>query len=84
MMLYNIASLNYNVGGVRRRGAHYTDAPVGCKAPDRKKFQKIQLVDSAGLLPTPGTPTGLSKADISGFNTPMPNFFSIYTKVNPS
>ncbi|MFB4391568.1 MULTISPECIES: hypothetical protein [unclassified Pseudomonas] len=84
MMLYNIVHLNYNVGGVRRRGAHYTDAPRGCKPPNRKKFQKIQLVDSASLLAHHEPPAGLSKAEISGFNTPMPNFFSIYTKVNLS
>jgi hypothetical protein len=32
---------------------------------------------------SPDTPVGLSKADISGFNTPMPEFLSIYPKVNP-
>ncbi|QNL85979.1 Uncharacterized protein PPKH_0565 [Pseudomonas putida] len=26
---------------------------------------------------------GLSKPDISGFNRPMPEFISIYPKVNP-
>ena len=49
-MLYSAAHLYYNFGVVRRCGAHYTDGPGGCKAPERKKFQKIQLVDSAGLL----------------------------------
>ncbi|WHU41803.1 hypothetical protein OXL99_23735, partial [Pseudomonas fulva] len=50
-MLYSAAHLYYNFGVVRRRGAHYTDAPKGCKALDQKKSQKIQLVDFMGLLP---------------------------------
>jgi hypothetical protein len=49
-MLYSVVHLYYNFGVVRRCGAHYTDAPDACKPPERKKFQKIQLVDSAGLL----------------------------------
>ncbi|WP_218584567.1 hypothetical protein, partial [Pseudomonas sp. CM25] len=51
LMLYSAAHLYYNFGVVRRCGAHYTDALEGCKAPNQKKFQKIQLVDSTGLLP---------------------------------
>jgi hypothetical protein len=53
-MLYSVVHLYYNFGVVRRCGAHYTDAPDACKAPDRKKIQKIQLVDSAGLFPFSG------------------------------
>ena len=49
-MLYSVVHLYYNFGVVRRCGAHYTDAPQGCKPPNQKKFQKIQLVDSAGLF----------------------------------
>ncbi|WP_218575555.1 hypothetical protein, partial [Pseudomonas sp. EMN2] len=49
-MLYSAVHLYYNFGVVRRCGAHYTGGPGGCKPPERKKFQKIQLVDSAGLL----------------------------------
>ncbi len=83
-MLYSIVHLYYNFGVVRRCGAHYTDAPQGCKAPNRKKIQKIQLVDSTSLfLLFMHCSGGLSKADISGFNTPMPEFLSIYPKVNP-
>ena len=82
-MLHIVLHLNYN-DGVRRCGAHYTDAPQGCKPPNQKKFQKIQLVDSSALLRLPRLIAGgLSKADISGFNTPMPEFLSIYPKVNP-
>ncbi|QVM90889.1 hypothetical protein JYG34_23265 [Pseudomonas entomophila] len=57
-MLYSAVHLYYNFGVVRRCGAHYTDAPDGCKAPERKKFQKIQLVDSVGLLPRDGRAAG--------------------------
>ncbi len=49
-MLYSVVHLYYNFGVVRRCGAHYTDATQGCKAPNRKKIQKIQLVDSISLF----------------------------------
>jgi len=48
-MLGSVIRLN-STPAVRRCGAHYTDALEGCKAPDQKKFQKIQLVDSVGLI----------------------------------
>jgi hypothetical protein len=57
-MLYSAVHLYYNFGFVRRCGAHYTDGSEGCKAPNQKKFQKIQFVDSIGLLPLPGRATG--------------------------
>ena len=57
-MLYSVVHLYYNFGVVRRCGAHYTDAPQGCKAPNRKKIQKIQLVDSAGLFLFAGSAGG--------------------------
>ena len=57
-MLYSVVHLYYNFGVVRRCGAHYTDAPEGCKAPNRKKFQKIQLVDSTALLLLAGHAVG--------------------------
>ena len=57
-MLYSVVHLYYNFGVVRRCGAHYTDAPEGCKALNRKKFQKIQLVDSTALLLLAGHAVG--------------------------
>jgi len=61
-MLYSAVHLYYNFGVVRRCGAHYTDALEGCKAPNQKKFQKIQLVDSMGLLLLAGHAAGAVQA----------------------
>ena len=61
-MLYSVVHLYYNFGVVRRCGAHYTDALEGCKAPSRKKIQKIQLVDSAGLFLLAGDAGGAVQA----------------------
>lgn len=48
-----------------------------------KKFKKFNLLIPQAYCFAPDMPLGLSKADISGFNTPMPEFLSIYPKVNP-
>jgi len=48
-----------------------------------KNFKKFNLLIPQACSCSPETPVGLSKADISGFNTPMPEFLSIYPKVNP-
>lgn len=40
-MLHIRLHLNYN-DGVRRRGAHYTDASERCKAPIRKNLKKFK------------------------------------------
>ena len=61
-MLYSVVHLYYNFGVVRRCGAHYTDAPEGCKAPNPKKIQKIQLVDSTRLLLLAGHAAGAVQA----------------------
>ncbi|MFJ4056316.1 hypothetical protein ACIPZC_23095 [Pseudomonas sp. NPDC089743] len=82
-MLYSAVHLYYNFGVVRRCGAHYTDAPKGCKAPDQKKIQKFNLLIPHAYCRTADMLLGLSKPDISGFNRPMPEFISIYPKVNP-
>ncbi len=82
-MLYSVVHLYYNFGVVRRCGAHYTDGPGGCKPPRRKNFKKFNLLIPQAYSCSPEAPVGLSKADISGFNTPMPEFLSIYPKVNP-
>jgi len=72
-MLHIVRLLNYN-DGLRRCGAHYTDGPKGCKAPFKKNLKKFKplvfCVEQRILGPVP---TGLSKAEISGFNTAMPN-----------
>jgi len=49
----------------------------------KKNFKKFNLLIPQAYSCSPGMPVGLSKADISGFNTPMPEFISIYPKVNP-
>ncbi len=40
-MLHMRLHLNYN-DGVRRCGAHYTDASEGCKAPFRKNLKNFK------------------------------------------
>ena len=65
--------LNYN-DGVRRCGAHYTDRPWGCKPPFEKNLKKFKpLIYLSKDAPERPFPAGLSKAEISGFNTAMPN-----------
>lgn len=49
----------------------------------KKKFKKFNLLIPQAYCLHLDAPLGLSKADISGFNTPMPEFLSIYPKVNP-
>jgi len=49
----------------------------------KKNFKKFNLLIPQAYSCPPEVPVGLSKADISGFNTPMPEFLSIYPKVNP-
>ena len=49
----------------------------------KKKFKKFNLLIPQAYCLHFDAPLGLSKADISGFNTPMPEFLSIYPKVNP-
>ncbi len=72
-MFYIVRLLNYN-DGLRRCGAHYTDAPEGCKAPFEKNLKKFKpLIRKDKYRPCKHTPAGLSKAEISGFNTAMPN-----------
>jgi len=51
--------------------------------PNEKKFKKFNLLIPQAYCRTTDALPGLSKADISGFNTPMPEFHSIYPKVNP-
>ncbi|HGM5583501.1 TPA: hypothetical protein ACKP22_005239, partial [Pseudomonas putida] len=48
-----------------------------------KNFKKFKLLIPVTYSRCRGAPQGLSKAKISGFNTPMPEFLSIYPKVNP-
>jgi len=71
-MLHITLLLNYN-DGVRRCGAHYTDAPKGCKAPFGKNLKKFKSLFLGLFWHRSRALTGLSKPEISGFNTPMPN-----------
>ncbi|CAI8711463.1 MULTISPECIES: hypothetical protein [Pseudomonas] len=48
-----------------------------------KKFKKFNPLIPRAYFRSADTASGLSKADISGFNTSMPEFISIYPKVNP-
>ncbi|WP_410481083.1 hypothetical protein ACJ70E_22470 [Pseudomonas plecoglossicida] len=61
-MLYSVVHLYYNFGVVRRCGAHYTDALEGCKAPNQKKFKKLNVLIrqpySRFLEPSPGAVQG--------------------------
>ncbi|QXH56116.1 hypothetical protein [Pseudomonas maumuensis] len=56
---------------------------MAVKPPNEKNFKKFNLLIPLGYCCATDTLPGLSKADISGFNTPMPEFHSIYPKVNP-
>jgi len=50
----------------------------------KKNFKNFNLLILQPYYTFLGSsPGGLSKAVISGFNTPMPEFLSIYPKVNP-
>ncbi len=53
------------------------------KPPSEKNFKKFNLLIPLAYYCSADAAVGLSKADISGFNTPMPEFISIYPKVNP-
>ena len=53
------------------------------KPPIKKNLKKFNLLIPQAYCRSPSTVSGLSKAEISGFNTPMPEFLSIYPKVNP-
>jgi hypothetical protein len=65
--------LNYN-DGVRRCGAHYTDGPWGCKPLSEKNLKKFKpLIDRSKQASNRPAQAGLSKVEISGFNTAMPN-----------
>ncbi len=57
-MLYSVVHLYYNFGVVRRVVRTIRTVRGGCKPPKRKKFQKIQLVDSAGLFLFAGSAGG--------------------------
>ncbi len=56
---------------------------MAVKPPNEKKFKKFNLLIPWAYCRAKDVLPGLSKADISGFNTPMPEFISIYPKVNP-
>ncbi|MDR2305887.1 MAG: hypothetical protein LBE53_01605 [Paucimonas sp.] len=56
---------------------------MAVKPPIEKNFKKFNLLIPLAYYRSPDTVAGLSKAEISGFNTPMSEFLSIYTKVNP-
>jgi len=59
-------------------------APQGAVKPSIKKnFKKFNLLIPQAYSGSPEVPVGLSKADVSGFNTHMAEFLSIYPKVNP-
>ncbi len=56
---------------------------MAVKPPNEKNFKKFNLLIPWAYCRAMDVLPGLSKADISGFNTPMPEFISIYPKVNP-
>jgi len=57
--------------------------PRAVKPLVKKNFKKFNLLIPHAYCRSPDMLQGLSKPDISGFNRPMPEFISIYPKVNP-
>ena len=82
-MLYSVVHLYYNFGLSVVVGRTIRTLPMAVNPPIEKNFKKFNLLIPQAYRRSLDMPLGLSKADISGFNTPMPEFLSIYPKVNP-